>query len=243
MRLGKELTLSSPNLRQQTFSPNHAIGFLHLRPVLLISPVFPSLPLLILFMTCATKRGSQLSSAKRTLVFCSAEIRRVLHCRFTYLTAIFHTTVGHVITPRWSLRNHFHSNTCVNHRILECFRAGFIIAFQNDSAKTKDETQKKFNGVCCGTFPFTTCRSRLNIPAVSTHQNWKRVCVFLCKKTVIESCDRSRPFSLLFFQQFNSMVSTNTSTFGEQHTNSCRQHVLNLQILVSLCSLDSLDSF
>ena len=106
----------------------------------LISLVFPSLPILILFMTCAAKRGSQLSnglsSAIRTLVFCSAEIRRVLHCRLT---------AGHVITLRWSLRNHFHSYTCVNHRILECFRTRFIIAFQNDSAKSKifDETNKK----------------------------------------------------------------------------------------------------
>ena len=79
-------------LRNQTFSPYCAIGFLHLRPVLLISLVFPSLPSLILFMTCAAKRGNQLSdglsSATRTLVFCSAEIRRVLQCRFTSLTAI-----------------------------------------------------------------------------------------------------------------------------------------------------------
>ena len=28
----------------------------------------------------------------------------------------------------------------------------------------------------------------------------------------------------------------------KQHTNSCRQHVLNLHVLVSFCSLDSLDS-
>ena len=43
-------------------------------------------------MTCAAKRESQLcnglSSAIRTLAFCSAEIRRVIHCRFTSLTAI-----------------------------------------------------------------------------------------------------------------------------------------------------------
>ena len=32
MRLAKELTPSSPILRNQTFSPNCAIGFLHLRP-------------------------------------------------------------------------------------------------------------------------------------------------------------------------------------------------------------------
>ena len=29
----------------------------------------------------------------------------------------------------------------------------------------------------------------------------------------------------------------------KQHTNSCRQHVLNLHVLVSLCSFDSSDSF
>ena len=37
------------------------------------------------------------------------------------------------------------SLSLMNHRILECFRARFIIAFQNDSAKSKifDETNKK----------------------------------------------------------------------------------------------------
>ena len=71
------------NFTKQTFSPNCAIGFHHLRPVLLSSLVFPSLPILILFMTCAAMRGSQLSnglsSAIRTPVLCSAEILRVLH--------------------------------------------------------------------------------------------------------------------------------------------------------------------
>ena len=41
---------------------------------------------------------------------------------------------------------------------------------------------------------------------------------FLCQKTVIESYDRSRPFSFLFFQQFNSMLSTNTSTLDTSST-------------------------
>ena len=49
------------------------------------------------------EKGSQLSSglssAMRTLVFCSAEILRVLHCRFTSLTAIstrpFTSTLTH----------------------------------------------------------------------------------------------------------------------------------------------------
>ena len=52
-------------------------NFLHLRQVLLISLVFPSLPILILFMPRAAKRGSQpsngLSSAIHTPVLCSAE--------------------------------------------------------------------------------------------------------------------------------------------------------------------------
>ena len=149
MRLAKGLTSSSPILRNQTFSPNCAIGFLHLRPSLLISLVFPSLPILVLFRTCAAKRGSQLryglSSAIRTLVFCSAEIRRFSTLSFHFSTSHFHTTVGPVITLRWSLRNHFHFYTCVNHRIFECFRTRFMIAFQNDSAKNKifDETHKK----------------------------------------------------------------------------------------------------
>ena len=64
---------------------------------------------------------------------------------FHFSHSHFNTIVGHVITLGWSLRNHFHSYTCVNHRILECFRARFIIAFQTDSAKTEifDETNKK----------------------------------------------------------------------------------------------------
>ena len=128
------------NLRNQALSPNCASGFLHLHPILLSSLVFPFLPILILFMTCAAKRGSQLStglsSAIRTPVLCPAEILSVLHCR-SLSHKHFHTTVGHVITFKWALWNYFHSNTCVNHRVLKCFRTRLIIAFQNDSAKTK----------------------------------------------------------------------------------------------------------
>ena len=56
-----------------------------------------------------------------------------------------------------------------------------------------------------------------------------------CQKTVVENYDRSCSFSLLFFQQFNSMLSTNTSTFNtKQHTNSCGQHVLNIFMFLFL---------
>ena len=60
---------------------------------------------------------------------------------------------------------------------------------------------------------------------------------------VSENCNRKlrleSSVSFLFVPQFNSMLSTNTST---QHTNSCRQHVLNLHVLVSLCLSDLIAS-
>ena len=176
------------NFTKQTFSPNCAIGLLHSRPVLLISLVFPSWPILILFMTCAAKRGSQLSnglsSAMRTLVFCSAEIRRVLHLSFHFSHSHSHTTVGHVITLGLSLRNHFHSYTCVNHRILDAFVLGSLSHFKMILRKprslmkpTRNETQ-----YAVGLFRSQHVATRLSIPAVSTNQNWKRVCVFLSDK-------------------------------------------------------------
>ena len=44
---------------------------------------------------------------------------------FHFSHSHFHTTVGHVITLRWSLWNHFHSHTCLNHCILKYFRTRF----------------------------------------------------------------------------------------------------------------------
>ena len=123
------------------------------------------------------------------LCFCSAQIRRVLHCRFTPLTA----------TPTRPLAMWSPSGgpcgitSTPTHAWVtassECFRTLFIDIFQNDSAKAKffDETDKKWNGVCCGTFPFTTRRSRLDHTCcldkseletclrfpVSRNRNWK----------------------------------------------------------------------
>ena len=51
----------------------------------------------------------------------------------------------------------------------------------------------------------------------------------LRQETVVESYNRSCSFSFLFLQQLNSMLSTDTSPFNTSSTNSCRQHVLNLQ--------------
>ena len=92
-------------------------------PVRLISLVFLSFPSLIMCMTlCCETRGRQLSnglsSAMRTSVFCSAELRRVLPCLLNLHKAIyFHTTGGHVITLLWSLWNHFNSRTRLNYSI------------------------------------------------------------------------------------------------------------------------------
>ena len=206
MRLAKELTPSSPILRNQTFSPNCAIGFLHLRPVLLISLVFPSLPVLILFMTCAAKRGSQpsngLSSAMRTPVFCSAEIWRVLHGCFAPLTAISVRPLA-----MWSSSGGPCGVTSTPARAWITtswgdFVVGSLSHFKMILRKPGSLMKPTRNEMEC--WPI--------------NQNWKRVCVFLCQKTVIESYDRSRPFSFLFFQQFNSMLSTNTATFDTSST-------------------------
>ena len=92
MRLASVLPASSPIFLNQTSYPKCSTGFLRLRPVDLCSLVLPSIPVLILLMIGAVKRGSQLnsglSSASLTPVCCSAEIRRALHCRFVSLTAI-----------------------------------------------------------------------------------------------------------------------------------------------------------
>ena len=90
MRLAIDLTSSSPILRNQTSSPNYVINFLHLWLILLISLVFPCVSILILFMTYAAKRGSQLNielSSIRTLVLPSWN-SKISHCLFTCLTTI-----------------------------------------------------------------------------------------------------------------------------------------------------------
>ena len=66
----------------------------------------------------------------RYVHLCSAKRKFEEFCTVVSTNSQFHTNVGHVITLSWSLRNHFHSYTCVNHRILECFHTRFIIAFQ-----------------------------------------------------------------------------------------------------------------
>ena len=141
MRRASEPTPSSPILRNQTFSPSSTS-----------SPHFTRLSIfanshLVHDLRCKTKKPT----AYRTVIFntCTCVLlsgySKSSTLSFHFSHSHFHTTVGHVITLTCSLRNHFHSCACVNHGILECFRARFFIAFQNDSAKTNifDETNKK----------------------------------------------------------------------------------------------------
>ena len=53
------------------------------------------------------------------------------------------------------------------------------------------------NGICGGTFPFTTCRSRLTKPSASTNQDRKRIRIFLCHGTRIKGNIRRGSFSFL----------------------------------------------
>ena len=70
-----------------------------------------------------------------------------------------------------------------------------------------------------------------------------RVCVFLCQKNHNRKLrsESSFLFPLLPTVQFD-VVHQHLDLRHKQHTNSCGQHVLNLHVLVSLCSLDSLGS-
>ena len=77
----------------------------------------------------------------------------------------------------------------------------------------------------------------MKLPAVSTNQNWKRVCVIPCQKTVIKSHDRSRPFSF-FFQQFNSMLSTTPRPSTQAAHQLLHTTCPESSVLVSLCLLD-----
>ena len=93
-------------------------------------------------------------------------------------------------------------------------------------------------------FPFTTRHSKLTIPTVSTKPNWKRVCIVLCHETVVKSNNRSHICSLFFIQQFNSMLSTNSSTLDTSSTpTSENSNVQNLHVFVYLDVWYYWDSF
>ena len=110
---------------------------------------------------------------------------------FHFSHSHFNATVGHVITLQWSLRNHFHSYTCVSHCILECFRARCDYRISKPRSLTKptrsemeyavDNMSLPFGRACClGKSELETC---LRSP--------------VSEKNEIENYDRSRPFSFL----------------------------------------------
>ena len=82
--------------------------------------------------------------------------------------------------------------------------------------------------------PFRSQQVALGWPyLLSRHIRTGTVSAFSCQNNVVESYDRSRSLSI-FLKQFNSMLSTNTSIFvrHKQHTNSYRQQLLNLHVLL-----------
>ena len=200
---------------------------------------FPSLPILTLFITCPAESqlSNGLSSAKRTLVFCSAEIGRVpllsppfQHDRWP----CDHPQLG----PVESLPlPHMHESPHLG--VISCSVHCHISKWFCKKLRSSMKPARNEKGVCCGTFPFTTCRSRLTTPAVSTNQNWKRICVCLCQKTVVESYDRSRSFYFLFFPSFNSMLSTEEFFVGLTSALLCHP----VTRLLSIVHIDGLRSF
>ena len=125
------------------------------------------------------------------------------------------------------------------------FHTRFFLVFQNDSAKIKifDEVDNTWDEVCCETLAFATCHSRLTMSVVLTNQNLKRVCVFMSRKR-----NQKPPLGLfvLFLLPPTvqlEVVSQHHELRHKQHTNSCKQHVHNLRVLVLLYSWDSSGSF
>ena len=120
--------------------------------------------------------------------------------------------------------SHSHFHTRANHRFSKRFHTRIILAFQNDSAKIKirDETDKKWDEVCCGTFPFTTHICCLDKSELE-----------MCLHSLV-SRNRNKKLTLrLFFLfllsptvQFD-VVSQHHDLRHKQPTNSCKQHVHN----------------
>ena len=145
-----------------------------------------------------------------------------------------------MITLRWSLWNHFHSYTCILTASWSAFVLDSLPHFKMILRKprslmqpTKNEMESihnmslPFDHTCClGKSDLETC---LHF-SVSENRN---------RKLRSES---SFLFPLLPIVQFD-VVHQHLGLRHKQHTNSCKQHVLNLHVLVSLCLLDSLDSF
>ena len=147
-----ELTTSSPILRNQTFS-------LQIAPLALsicdqfssFHSSFPFLPILILFMTCAAERGRQLShglsSAMRTLVFCSTEIPEEFHIVVSLLSQPFPHDRWPCDQPSSGpCRNHTSAPTHARiNASWSAFVLGSLSHFEMILAKTKifDETNNK----------------------------------------------------------------------------------------------------
>ena len=205
-------TIFSNFTKPNFLSKSRPLGFLHLRPVLIISLVLPSLPILILFMTCAANQeanwGNGLSSAIRTLVFCSV-VSSLTAISTRPLPCDHPQVVPAESLPLLHMRRSTHLGVV--------FVLGSLSHSKMILRKPRSVMKPTRNGMDCPVGPFRSQHVApvLTISDVSANQNWKRVCIVLCQNIVIESYDRSRPFSfpLLPIVQF-----TNTSAFDTSST-------------------------
>ena len=94
MRLANELTLSSPILRNQTFSQNlRHWFFFHLRPVLFISLAFPSLSIHFVHdLRCKSRKPT---------VICDTHTRVMFSGNYESSALSFHVSHNHFQNDRW----------------------------------------------------------------------------------------------------------------------------------------------
>ena len=144
----------------------------------------------------------------------------------------FHTTVGHVITLRWSLRNHLHFHTCVNHCILECIRARFIIEIQMILRKTRSLMTPTRHEMEYAVGPF---RSQ-HVASVWPYQLSRQIRI----GNVSSFSYVRKPWSKAKIGLVLSLSSSSNSSIWccpptpRPSTQAAHQHVLNLHVLVSL---------
>ena len=194
---------------------------LHLRPVRISSLFFPCVPQLMLFLIGDAMRGSHLSSGLSPAV-CrfSADIRSVMHCRSR-------TTLGQVITFGWVRRTTatpaqsppFESISCsVRYRISKWICENPDLWWNEQ--EIKDE-------VCCGSFPFTTCKDNSELETrlhclVSWNSNRKQ----RWESSFVSPLHQAIQFDVV--HRFHDLQ-------HKQCANFCRQHVHNLHVGVQAC--------
>ena len=108
--IDRDLLVTFPKL--STFLLRHDLG-------LLLSSITTFCLLFQIIPSRALRHVKFSNNSFKSLLLRSPASSESSALSFHFSHSHFHTTVGHVITLRRSLWNHFHSHRCVNHRILE----------------------------------------------------------------------------------------------------------------------------